>query len=89
MNDFDFYSVEAHSTSIRALTKVGCFHRESIKTQIDWSTRFPTHNHHAIIGFVDVNNIGHDEARKRADELVSMLPTIDGVKYYVRFYPSD
>lgn len=89
MNDFDFYSVEAHSNSKRELYKVGSFKKDSVKTHTDWRGRFPKKSYSVTIGYVDVMNIGHMEARKRADEMVSMLPEVGGVKYHVRFFPRD
>jgi hypothetical protein len=89
MNDFDFYVVKAFSTSIRSLMKVGTFERKAISSFTDWNGRFPKITHSVNLGYVDVMNIGHSEARKRADELVSMLPQIDGVKYHIEFIVRD
>jgi hypothetical protein len=89
MNDFDFYSVEAHSSSKRDLYQVGSFKKDSVKSSTDWRGRFPVTSYSVTIGYVDVMNIGHVEASKRADELKRMLPEISGVKYYVRFFPRD
>lgn len=41
MCDFDFFSVEATSNSIRALMKIGNLKRESIKTRLIYGGRFP------------------------------------------------
>ena len=90
MCEFDFYSVQAISSSIRSLMKIGTIERRFIKTTVYYgSGRFPKQTHSVSLGYVDVMGIGHLEARKRADELVSMLPKIDGVTYHVRFYPVD
>jgi hypothetical protein len=90
MCEFDFYSVQAISSSIRSLMRVGTFKRDAIKTTVYYgSGRFPKQTHTASIGYVDVMGIGHLEARRRADELVRMLPVVEGVTYHVRFYPVD
>jgi beta-glucosidase/6-phospho-beta-glucosidase/beta-galactosidase len=88
INQFDFFYVQAHSHSIRALTKVG-IPRTKIQTTIDWTRRFPQKNHTASIHYVDVMNIGHDEARKLAQQHITTLPNVEGVKYYLRFHPVD
>jgi len=89
MCEFDFYSVQAISSSIRSLMKTGTFKRDAIKSTVYYSGKYPKQTHTASIGYVGVMGIGHLEARKRADELVSMLPQIDGVTYHVRFFPID
>jgi hypothetical protein len=89
MNDFDFYVVKAYSPSIRSLMKVGTFERDAIKSNTDWSGRFPKTTYDVNLGYVGVMGIGHLEARKRADELVSMLPNIDRVNYHIEFILRD
>jgi len=88
MNQFDFFYVQAYSNSIRRLTSSG-ISRDKIQTETDWNTRFPTKRHTASIHYVDVMNIGHDEARNLAIEYIKELPTVDGVKYTLRFQPVD
>ena len=89
MNDFDFYIVKAYSPSIRSLMKVGTFERTAIKSNTDWSGRFPKTTYDVNLGYVDVMGIGHLEARKRADEMVGILPNIDRVKYHIEFILRD
>jgi hypothetical protein len=89
MNDFDFYIVKAYSPSIRSLMKVDKVERNSIKSNTDWSGRFPKTTYDVNLGYVDVMGVGHLEARKRADEMVGMLPNIDRVKYHIEFILRD
>ena len=89
MCDFDFFVVKAYSSSIRSLMRVGTFERKAISSRVTYGKRFPETTHSVSIGYVDVMNIGHNEARRRVDELVSMLPPIDGVKYHIEFIVRD
>lgn len=89
MCDFDFFVVKAYSSSIRSLMKIGTFQRKAISSRVTYGKRFPETTHSVSIGYVDVMNIGHVEARKRANELMGMLPKVDGVKYTIEFYPVD
>jgi hypothetical protein len=89
MNDFDFYVVKAFSTSIRSLMRVDGVKRDGIKSSTDWSGRFPKKTYDVNLGYVDVMGIGHLEARRRADEMVRMLPTVVGVKYHIQFILRD
>lgn len=88
MNQFDFFYIQAYSQSIRRLTSMG-ISRDKIQTETNWNTRFPTKLHTASLHYIDVMNIGHDEARNLAIEYIKELPTVDGVNYTLRFQPVD
>lgn len=88
MNQFDFFYVQAYSQSIRQLTRIG-IPRDKIQTETNWNTKYPTKRHTATIHYVDVMNIGHDEARNRAIGYIKELPTVDGVQYTLRFQAVD
>jgi Ni,Fe-hydrogenase I large subunit len=89
MNDFDFYIVKAYSPSIRSLMKVGTFERTAIKSKTDWSGRFPKTLYAVNLGYTNVMNLGHMEARKRAEQMMDMLPSIDRVNYHIEFILRD
>jgi hypothetical protein len=89
MCEFDFFSVQATSNSIKALMRVGTFSRDAIQTSVNYYGRFPKTTYTVSIGYIDVMGIGHQQARERADELVGMLPKIEGVNYQIKFWPVD
>ena len=89
MNDFDFFTLSAVSSSVKSLMKVGKFTRDDVVRSIDWTGKFPKHSYRATVGSIGVMGIGHIEARLRIEELKAMLPVIDGVSYYINFYTVD
>lgn len=90
MCEYDFYSVTAISSSIRSLMGIENLKRGDIRTkQYYTNERFPKLTHTASIACVGVMGIGHLNARKQVDELVSKLPQIAGVTYHIRFFPID
>ena len=89
MNDFDFYSIEAQSSSKRALNKIGTFRTDAIRTQIIYGGRFPKTLHKVTLGYVDVMEIGHYIASKKANEILNSFPQIEGVLYSINFQPRD
>jgi hypothetical protein len=90
MCEYDFFSVQAISSSIRSLMQIETIKRGDIKSHKYYTNeRFPKVTHTASVAFVPVMGIGHLNARERVDELVSKLPSIAGVTYHVRFFPVD
>lgn len=89
MNDFDFYSIEAQSSSKRALNRVGTFRPDAIRTQLIYGGKFPRTLHKVTLGYVDVMEIGHYIASKKANEILNSFPQIEGVLYSINFQPRD
>lgn len=89
MNDFDFYSIEAQSSSKRALKQVGTFRPDAIQTQTIYGGRFPRTLHKVTLGYVDVMEIGHYIASKKANEILNSFPRVEGVLYSINFQPRD
>lgn len=92
MNDFDFFSVSASSSSIRSLMKLPNVRRDSIEEKVFYGTgKFPTRLYKVSLAFFDVMEFGHFGARKRADEFVNKLVSTkpDNVILSTKFYPVD
>ena len=92
MNDFDFFSVSASSSSIRSLMKLPNVRRENIESRLFYGNgKFPTRLYKVSLAFFDVMDYGHFGARKRADEFVNKLVSTkpDNVILSTKFYPVD
>ena len=92
MNDFDFFSVSASSSSIRSLMKLPNVKREKIETRVYYgSSRFPKKLYKVNLKFFDVMEFGHFGARQRANKYVeTVLATKPAeVILSVKFYPVD
>ncbi len=91
MNDFDFFSVSASSSSIKSLMKLPNVRRENIQTRVFYGSKYPTSIYKVDIAFFDVMEFGHFGARKRANELVETLVATkpDNVILSTKFYPVD
>jgi hypothetical protein len=91
MNDFDFFSVSASSSSIKALMKLPNTRRENIQTRVYYGGRFPKTFYKTTLAFFDVMEVGHYSARKMADEFVSKIVATkpDNVILSVQFQPVD
>lgn len=92
MNDFDFFSVSASSSSIRSLMKLPNVRRESIEEKVFYGNgKFPTRLYKVTLAFFDVMEYGHYTARKRADEYVNQLVSNkpENVILSTKFHPVD
>lgn len=92
MNDFDFFTVNASSSSIRSLMKLPNVRRDSIEERVYYGNgKFPTRLYKVTLAFFDVMEFGHFGARERADkyvnELVSTKP--ENVILSTKFFPVD
>jgi hypothetical protein len=91
MNDFDFFTVSASSSSIKALMKLPNVKRESIQTRVYYGDRFSKTFYKVPLKFFDVMEVGHYSARKMADEFVNKIVGTkpDNVILSVSFQPVD
>jgi hypothetical protein len=92
MNDFDFFTVSASSSSIKALMKLPNVKREKIETRVYYGGgRFPKTFYKVNLKFFDVMEFGHFGARQRANEYVeAVLATKPAeVILSVKFQPVD
>lgn len=88
VNQFDFFAVEAHSKSIRALMGIGLIKRKDIQTKCTYKGAWRVTDHKVIIKFYNVLD-GHDVARSEAYSFMATLPKIEGVRYIVKFNAVD
>jgi hypothetical protein len=91
MNNFDFFTVSASSSSIKSLMKLPNVKRENIQTRVYYGDRFPKSFYKVPLKFFDVMEVGHYSARKMADEFVSKIVAEkpDNVILSVSFEPRD
>lgn len=92
MNHFDFFSVCASSNRIGSLMKLPNVKRSDIEHRVFYgSGEFPTHFYKVALSYIDVDEFGHDGARKRANDYVeSLLATKpDNVILSIKFHPVD
>jgi hypothetical protein len=91
MNDFDFFTVSASSSSIRALLKLPNVKRESIETRIYYGGKFPKSFYKVHLKFFDVMEVGHYVARQMADKFVDTIlaDKPENVILSVSFEPRD
>ena len=73
MNDFDFFTVSASSSSIRSLMKLPNVKRENIQSTIYYSGKYPKSFYKVHLKFFDVMEVGHYAARGMADEFVNEI----------------
>jgi hypothetical protein len=92
MNDFEFFSVSASSSSIKALMKLPNVKREKIESRVYYGDgRFPKSFYKVHLKFFDVMEFGHYGARRRADEFVNgiVADKPDNVILSIKFEPRD
>jgi hypothetical protein len=95
MNDFDFFTVSASSTSIRSLMKLPNVKRERIHTKVYHKTiggrRYRAYLYMVNLAYFDVMEVGHYSARKMADEFVNKIvgTKSHNVILSVSFQPMD
>ena len=91
MNDFDFFSVCASSSSIRSLMKLPNVKRENIQSRVYYGGRFPKTFYKTTLAFFDVMEVGHYSARKMADEFIDKIVGTkpENVILSVSFQPVD
>jgi hypothetical protein len=91
MNDFDFFTVSASSSSIRALLKLPNVKRESIETRVYYGGKFPKSFYKVHLKFFDVMEVGHYVARQMADKFVDTIlaDKPENVILSVSFEPRD
>jgi hypothetical protein len=91
MNDFDFFTVSASSSSIRSLMKLPNVKRENIQSTIYYSGKFPKSFYKVHLKFFDVMEVGHYVAREMANEYAEALFATkpDNVILSVSFEPRD
>ena len=91
MNDFDFFSVSASSSSIRSLMKLPNVKRESIETRVYYGGKFPKSFYKVHLKFFDVMEVGHYTARQMADEFMNKIVATkpDNVILSRSFEPRD
>jgi hypothetical protein len=91
MNDFDFFTVSASSSSIRALLKLPNVKRESIETRVYYGGKFPKSFYKVHLKFFDVMEVGHYVARGMADKFVDTIlaDKPENVILSVSFEPRD
>jgi hypothetical protein len=92
MNDFDFFTVSASSSSIRSLMKLPNVKRENIQTRVYYSGRGYSANFYKVhLKFFDVMEVGHYTARQMADEFMNKIVATkpDNVILSRNFEPRD
>jgi hypothetical protein len=91
MNDFDFFSVSASSSSIRSLMKLPNVKREKIETRVYYGGRYPVNIYKIELAFFDVMEVGHYVARQMADKFVDKIIATKpaDVILSVKFQPVD
>ena len=91
MNDFDFFTVSASSSSIRSLMKLPNVKRENIQTRVYYGDRFPKSFYKVHLKFFDVMEVGHYTARQMADEFMKGIVATkpDNVILSRSFEPRD
>jgi hypothetical protein len=91
MNDFDFFTVSASSSSIRSLMKLPNVKRENIQTRVYYGDRFPKSFYKVHLKFFDVMEVGHYTARQMADEFMNKIVATkpDNVILSRSFEPRD
>ena len=91
MNDFDFFSVSASSSSIRSLMKLPNVKREKIETRGYYGGRDPANIYKIELAFFDVMEVGHYVARQMADKFVDKIIATKpaDVILSVKFQPVD
>jgi hypothetical protein len=91
MNDFDFFTVSASSSSIRSLMKLPNVKRESIETRVYYGGKFPKSFYKVHLKFFDVMEVGHYVARGMADKFVDTIlaDKPENVILSVSFEPRD
>ncbi len=92
MNDFDFFTVSASSTSIRALMKLPNVKREKIETRVYYSGNgYSSKFYKVALKFFDVMEVGHYAARQMADKFVDTIlaDKPENVILSVKFQPVD
>jgi len=91
MNDFDFFSVSASSSSIKSLMKLPNVKRENIQGRVFYGSKYPTSIYKVDMAFFDVMEFGHFGARERANKLVETLVANkpENVILSTKFYPVD
>jgi hypothetical protein len=92
MNDFDFFTVSASSSSIKALMKLPNVKRENIETRMYSSGRgYKAYFYKVHLKFFDVMEVGHYAARGMADEFMNKIVATkpDNVILSRSFEPRD
>lgn len=92
MNDFDFFTVSASSSSIKALMKLPNVKRENIQTRVYYGEgKFPKSFYKVHLKFFDVMEVGHYTARQMADKFVNRIvgSKPENVILSVSFEPRD
>jgi hypothetical protein len=92
MNDFDFFTVSASSSSIRSLMKLPNVKREKIETRVYSSGRgYKAYFYKVHLKFFDVMEVGHYAARQMADKFVDTIlaDKPENVILSVSFEPRD
>jgi arabinogalactan endo-1,4-beta-galactosidase len=94
LNQFDFYSVSAHSHSKRSLKQmckeVGInYDTLQITTHVDRSGRWPKNSYSATLKYFDVVHEGHHASSVLANTYCKQLPKIGNVLYFTNFYAVD
>ena len=91
MNDFDFFTVSASSTSIRSLMKLPNVKRENIETRVYYGGKFPKSFYKVHLKFFDVMEVGHYAAKGMADEFMNKIVATkpDNVILSRSFEPRD
>lgn len=92
MNDFDFFTVSASSSSIKALMKLPNVKRESIQTRVYYSgLGYSANFYKTTLAYFDVMEFGHYFARKMANEMVEKIVADkpDNVILSTQFFPRD
>jgi hypothetical protein len=92
MNDFDFFTVSASSSSIRALLKLPNVKREKIETRVYYSGNGYSSKFYKVhLKFFDVMEVGHYTARGMADEFMNKIVATkpDNVILSRSFEPRD
>jgi hypothetical protein len=94
LNQFDFYSVSAHSHSKRALKQmckeVGInYENLRITTHVDRLGKWPKNSYFTTLKYFDVVHEGHNAASEAADTYRNQLPKTSNVLYFTNFYAVD
>jgi alkyl sulfatase BDS1-like metallo-beta-lactamase superfamily hydrolase len=91
MNDFDFFTVSASSSSIRSLMQLPNVKRENIETRVYYGGKYPKSFYKVHLKFFDAMEVGHYVARQMADKFVNGIVGTkpDNVILSVKFESRD
>ena len=90
INQFDFFTVQLNSKSIRALLQFPGVNRSSIRSRVDRSGRFPRNIHEVTLKYFSVNDYGsHGKTREVVEQFLQTLPSSSDVMVSAKFYPVD